>query len=393
MRFHFITGGAGVGKSHMLRTTTEAETDKFITVAPTGIAAINAGGATIHSAFKINPSDGFVNPQIKYGALRGLQKIYIDEISMVSDELMRSLHTAAEMLGVEEIIGFGDLAQLKPVSGGWFFEYMEPTQITTLTKNYRQGDDLEFADRLNAIRKGEHTQDTIAFVNTNRGNTNDGVTLAFANATVNRINAQQLSLIDRPVYTFSAQLFGNISERDVPGVPKLELKVGAKVIMLVNDKAKRFQNGTRGTVVALDNGKMWVEINGVVHTIAEHTWQKQTPRKLTEEREAYWREVTTNEFAEEEMIAKAHHNLRNGYEMETVGTFTQFPMKLGYASTVHKAQGLTLDRVVIDPQGFDSMHGLGYVALSRLTSLEGLTVFRNLRRVDFLTNSKVKPYL
>ena len=378
----------------MLKQMIADEMEKFIIVAPTGIAAINANGATIHSAFKIDPTNGFVNPQIKYGPLKGLRKIYIDEISMVSNELMESLHTAAEMLGVEEIIGFGDLAQLKPVKGSWFFDFMEPTQMTMLTKNYRQAGALAFAEALNCIRKGEHNADTMNLINTHRGQSNEGITLAFSNATVDNINRQHLSAIDAPTVSNSAGTFGNINERDVPAQSNLDLKVGAQVVMLVNDKEKRFQNGTRGTVARINEAEELVDVNigDKCYTVTEYTWKKQLPRKLTEEREEYWEAVAAGAYPEEH-LALARHTLRNGYEMETVGTFTQFPMKLGYASTVHKSQGLTLDKVILRPDGFDQMHGLGYVALSRLTSLDGLTVFRNLRRTDFLTNPKVKPYL
>lgn len=401
MNFHFITGGAGVGKSHTLRQMIGLEQEKYIIVAPTGIAAINVGGATIHSAFKIDPSNGFVNPQIKYGPLRGLKKIYIDEISMVSNELMESLVFAAEMLGVTDIIGFGDLAQLKPVQGGWFFEFMEPTETTRLTVCHRQKDDLEFAEILNRIRKGEHNPNDISWVNSHKGTTGEGLTLAFANKTVEAINTQRMALIGGIEYTNVAQEFGSINERDVPGIKNLSFKVGCDVIMLVNDKEKRFQNGTRGRVLKVveDNGtlsEIWIEsADGAIIKVNEHTWKKQTPKKLTEERKEYWESVATADdpLIPEAEIALARHTLRNGYEMETIGTFTQFPFKLGYASTVHKSQGLTLDKVIIRPEGFDSMHGLGYVALSRLTSVSGLTTYRNLTRHDFLTNPKVKPFL
>jgi ATP-dependent exoDNAse (exonuclease V) alpha subunit len=405
MKLKFVTGGAGVGKSYTLREMVEKETRRYVVVAPTGIAAINCGGSTIHSAFKIDPSNGFVNPQIKWGPLRGIEVIYIDEVSMVSSELMESVYVAAEMLGVQEIIAFGDLAQLKPVKGNWFFEFVEPGEIQRLTVCYRQGNDASFASVLNSIRTGKHNQADVGYLNLNKGDSGEGVTLAYSNATVNMINTQELAKLDTPLISNAAELFGNIKASDVPGVENLEMKVGAKVIMLVNDRSKRFQNGTRGEIASIQEGgedlPPVVDIrlsNGTVVSVEEYQWQKKVPQKLTSERAEYWEHVVAgygtafNDQYETE-IAFAKHTLKNGYEMVITGSFTQFPFKLGYASTVHKSQGLTLDKVIIRPEGFDTSHGLGYVALSRLTTLEGLTTFRKLKREDFICNPKVIPYL
>ena len=399
MKFRYITGGAGNGKTFTLHEMTSKEQRKFIIVAPTGIAAVNCGGATIHSAFKVDPSNNFVNPQIKYGPLRGLEVIYIDEVSMVSSELMGAVYAAAEMLGVQEVIAFGDLAQLKPVKGNWFFEFVEPDEITRLTKCYRQGEDGKFAGVLNGIRNNCKPMEDMAYLNANKGDTGEGVTLAFSNATVEAINKQSLAAIDAPMVENAAELFGNIKSSDVTGVELLQMKVGAKVIMLVNDREKRFQNGTRGEIYSLRDSEVGIMINDTLHWVEEYTWQKKVPQKLTEERREYWEGVeamggTANTMAElETERALARHTLKNGFEMVVTGSFTQFPFKLGYASTVHKSQGLTLDKVIIRPEGFDSQHGLGYVALSRLTTLAGLTTYRKLRKDDFITNPKVIPYL
>lgn len=294
MKLTFVTGGAGVGKSYTLREMVSKETRRYIVTAPTGIAAINCNGVTIHSAFRIDPGNGFVNPSIKYGPLRGLQVIYIDEVSMVSSELMQSIFAAADMLGVEEVIAFGDLAQLKPVKGNWFFEFKEPDEVTKLTTQYRQGNDKLFAQVLNVARRGwidycgephPNKSDFISYLNANKGDTNEGITLAYSNATVEQINRQELANIAAPMVENAADMF-NMTGRDVTAPEVLQIKEGAKVIMLNNDRSKRWQNGTRGIVEKIkDEGEgvsamIVVNINGELYDVEEYTWQKKDPEKV-----------------------------------------------------------------------------------------------------------------
>ena len=413
MKFKFITGSAGTGKSYVLREMVNNEEDKYIVCAPTGIAAINCKGVTVHSAFRINPTNNFVSPSIAYGPLRRTKKIFIDEMSMISADLFNAIIHAGELIGAEEIIGFGDLAQLKPVKGDWFFEAREPDEVMKLEKVYRQENDLVFAEILNRIRRGTHTMGDIEKINALKGNPGDGVTLAYSNATVDDINRKALALINAPMVENAAAIDGDMKPGDCIAPENLQIKIGASVMMLNNDtsKPKRWQNGTRGVVHDIIDKEdrppvIKVEIGDNIHEVYEHTWLKHIPRKLTPERTEYWQTIVNgqremsmieqlmlDERKREEERAYAGHILRNGYEPEVVGTFTQFPMKLGYASTVHKSQGLTLDKIIIKPDGFGTSHGLGYVALSRLTSLEGLTTFRKLRRDDFICNPKVKPWL
>lgn len=413
IHLELITGGAGTGKSHTLKEMVANDTSRNVVVAPTGIAAMNCGGITIHSAFKVDPGNGFVSPSIKYGPLRGIETIYIDEVSMVSSDLLQSVITAADMLGATRIIAFGDLAQLKPVKGNWFFELREPDDIKRLTTIYRQADDKEFADILGRIRSNCHNAADMDYINRGKGDSQQGVTLAYSNATVDAINTQSLANIDSPIIENAADVQGDIKTSDVPAPEVLKIKPGASVIMLNNDKEKRWRNGTRGVVHEIKDSKydeempvIVVNIDDNLYNVNEHTWFKRVPRKLTPQRIEYWESVASgmremsfierllvDERTREHERAYAKHVLTNGYELEQIGSFTQFPMKLGYASTVHKSQGLTLDKVILKPDGFGTMHGLGYVALSRLTTLGGLTTFRKLRRDDFICNAKVLPWL
>jgi len=424
MRYIFITGNAGCGKSYTLKEMTQGDNQKHVIVAPTGIAAINAGGFTVHSAFRIDPGNGFVDPKIKYGALRGVKRVYLDEVSMVSADLMKSIFHACEILGVEELICFGDLAQLKPVSGAWFFEFKVPDEVVRLTKNYRQGSDLEFAEVLNRMRSGRHTVSDINYLNSKAGATNKGITLAYSNAAVNSINELALKSLPGAMIENAAAIDGNMKASDVQAPEVLQIKPGAQIVMLNNDTRKRWQNGTRGKIVeiidpttdwptdvkegdevAINQPSIKVQIGDQVHVVTEHTWIKRVPKMLTPERTEYYQAIADGEhelsFIESIMLtdggesqrAAAQHTLDQGYEMESTGTFTQFPMKLGYASTVHKSQGLTLNEVIVKPDGFGNAHGLGYVALSRLTNVGGLSTFRKLRKDDFICNPKVIPYL
>lgn len=413
MRFKFITGGAGTGKSFTLREMIKGDQDKHVVAAPTGIAALNCGGSTVHSAFRIDPNTGFVSPRIQYGPLRRSKRLYLDEISMISADLMKSILQACELLGIEEIVGFGDLAQLKPVRGGWFFETVQPDQVERLTKNYRQGSDLDFALILNDIRTGLATPAHLNYVNTHKSG-NGGMVLAYSNDNVNRVNDIRLGEIDAPEVRYVATINGNIKPEDVPAPVELKLREGAEVIMLTNDMSKRWRNGTRAVVTKCEEGKtlspdggtsgdtydqparIEVRINDEIHSVDLHRFEKRTPEVLDDAKREELQAIADQETfdpIEEHNRAQAKHYLQLGYWMKPVGVFEQYPIKLGYASTVHKSQGLTLEKANVMPDGFNTAHGLGYVALSRLTSLAGLSSSRPFRMSDFYCNPKVMQYL
>lgn len=391
MRIKFITGGAGTGKSYTLKKMLREEKRKYIVCAPTGIAAQNVGGVTIHSAFNINPESLFVPSSISRGPLQGLEVIYIDEVSMCGAGLFRAVWFAGMHLGVKEIICFGDLAQLPPVKDKPFHDFRLPDEIVELTTVHRQADDLHFAEILNDIRNGDHTYDQIQYVNScaEYAPQDDAVTLAYANTTVDQINNRALYACAGDMHLFQAKLSGGINERDVLAPKDLYLKEGARVIMLNNDSQGRWRNGTTAVVHRLydDPEGVTVRIGDELHDVEPHTWFKKAPKEL--KGEALERMESLVSSSDSDMAEYAMHCLNNGYELVPVGSYTQYPMKLAYAMTVHKSQGLTLEKAHIIPDGFNKMHGIGYVALSRLTTLSGLSLSRPLKINDFRTDNKI----
>jgi ATP-dependent exoDNAse (exonuclease V) alpha subunit len=391
MKVKFITGGAGTGKSYRLRQMLKEESRKFVVAAPTGIAAQNINGATIHSAFNINPDNLFFPPSIVRGPLAGLEVAYIDEISMCGESLFRAVYKACKVLGVQEIICFGDLSQLPPVKDRPFHNFRLPDEIEELTTVYRQADDKKFAEVLNAIRTDDHTYKQIQWLNKNASFSSEepGVTLAFSNAVVDSINTRELHKVEGDLHLYTAKVGGGISERDVLAPRDLYIKEGAQVMFLNNDQEGRWKNGTVGTVTKCyeDKDAIQVRIKDNLHDVLPYTWCKKAPKELRGDRMDDLQQMATS--PDEDVAEYARHCLDNGYELTPVGTFEQLPVKLAYAMTVHKSQGMTLDRVKIIPDGFYRMHGIGYVALSRLTSLAGLTLSKPLKPNDFKLDSKI----
>lgn len=393
----FVTGRAGTGKSTILNHLAW-HTSKIIAVcAPTGVAALNVGGQTIHSLLRL-PTGVIADHDLDQPAelkkmLAAIDTLVIDEISMVSADLMdaidRSLRQARgrrhDPFGGVQIIMFGDPYQLPPVPPRdpherayfadtyrslWFFDakawHDAPMTIIELVEVHRQRDD-RFKQILGAVRHGEVTADMAAELNAagTRTAPEDVITLATTNTTVARINAERLAKITGTPLKAVAEINGEFRENTYPADEVLELKPGAQVMFLRNDSDGRWVNGTIGTVSRVA-GTVWVEVGDEEFEVEPTTW----------ERYRYRYDAETKKL-----------------EKEVVAEFEQFPLRLAWAVTVHKSQGHTYDAAVVDlgPRAFTA--GQTYVALSRVRSLEGLYLRRPLEPRDVIVDPNVVRFM
>ena len=406
----FLTGRAGTGKSTFLRYIAANTHKKHVVLAPTGIAAINAGGSTLHSFFKLPfypllPNDTrysvrHLRSTMKYSSekiklLKELELIIIDEISMVRadiidfiDKLLRVYcRNMREPFGGKQMLFVGDIYQLEPVikeddrrllhpfyPSGYFFDarIFRSFQLVSveLQKVYRQTDP-EFISLLDDIRTNTATESDLVRLNKRVGQSfqddTDGlsITLSARRDTVDYINRRELDKLEGKPFIAKGEINGEFPENALPTPVELELKPGCHVMFIKNDMKKRWVNGTLGVVSAID------EDGGVVSVITEDGSEYDVEREL-------WENVRYKFNETEEKI-----------EEEQIGTYVQFPLRLAWAITVHKSQGLTFRRVNIDFTGGAFAGGQTYVALSRCMSLDGISLKEPIRRRDIFVRSEV----
>lgn len=406
----FLTGKAGTGKTTFLRRLKTESSKRIIVVAPTGIAAINAEGVTIHSFFQLSfapfiPDAQYKTKEQQYRfskqkirVIQNIDTLVIDEISMVRadlldavDSVLRRFRKNQQPFGGVQMVMIGDLGQLAPVAKDdewqllsryyetpYFFSSLALKRtryaIVELKTVYRQND-LRFLDILNKVRDNCADASVLQALNSRyipnfQPRAEEGyIRLTTHNFQAQHVNDHQLSLLPGQPYTYKAEITGKYPEMLFPTEETLTLKKDAQVMFVKNDSkpAKEYYNGMIGTVTEINDKHFFVRAKdtGVVIKVEPEQWDN-TRYVINEQ---------TNEIAE-----------------EVDGTFTQFPVKPAWAITVHKSQGLTFDRAIIDVQRAFT-HGQTYVALSRCRTLEGLVLSAPLPQSAIIRDSAVDDYI
>lgn len=378
----FLTGRAGTGKTTFLRKVREAVDKNFVVVAPTGVAAIVAGGETIHSFFGmpleiLTPRTSYNINETKQKMLRKVDTIIVDEASMVRcdmvdaiDDILREIMYNNLPFGGKQIVFSGDIFQLDPVvkrnstemdvlrdlygtnDTPYFFnaKVFQRSELISVEfqKVYRQ-EDARFLSILTHIRNGQVNWHDINTLNERVGKepAKDElvITLASLNETANEINRHHLDAIESEAFTFEGVLDGDFKACELPVPQQLILKVGAQVMLCRNDPAHRWVNGTLATITKLDEKCVMVKIDEEEYEVSAVQWEQ--PKYV-------------------------YDKVTKRLEKEIVGSYTQLPLRLAWAITIHKSQGMTFDKMMLDLSRGVFMAGQLYVALSRVRSLEGL---------------------
>ena len=407
----FVTGRAGTGKTTLLRYVAESSQKNTVVVSPTGIAAINAGGVTIHSFFKL-PFAPFIPSVIEAkkliagqkmraefrSVIRSVDMIIIDEVSMLRadildaiDVVLRHYRNSKFPFGGVQMVFFGDMYQLPPVcvNDEWFIlkdyyttpyffsaKVFEKQEIVCLEldKIFRQRD-ADFVEILNQVRNNNISKENFNRLNDRYNpdfdleNNQDFVVLTTHNAVSDDINESRLIDIDSKTFIFDAAIKGDFPEYLYPVEQQIVLKKGARVMFTANDHInpeRLYYNGKMGTVVELEDNNVYVTCDGEDDPILVNyeTWENNT---------------------------FSYNRKENSVDVKTIGTFTQLPLRLAWAITIHKSQGLTFQKVAIDAaNSFTS--GQVYVALSRCTSLDGIVLLSPINSNSIMVDSRIQRF-
>lgn len=402
----FLTGKAGTGKTTFLREVVRYTKKKCIVLAPTGIAAVNAGAMTIHSFFQfglgpfvqgvIEPKSDFRINKSKLELIRHLQLLIIDEVSMVRADLMdhidvelRRIRRNSKPFGGVQLLMIGDLQQLPPIAHGGEDELLRQYYKTLYffssaalksmkyscieLKNVYRQTDRHFIDILNHARDCTLTSQDIFDLNARyipgfSPKPEDGyIRLMTHNRQVDYVNETELEKLDSKPYTFEAAVTGTFPEESYPTANSLTLKKGAQVMFIKNDPERRFINGTLGEVKSIDKNSIAVRLteSGTVIDVEPMEWQN-----------------VRYQFDEESKEISS----------KQIGRFKQYPLKAAWAITVHKSQGLTFDKAIIDVHAAFSP-GQAYVALSRCRTLDGLVLSSPVSASVFMRDNAVDAYM
>jgi ATP-dependent DNA helicase PIF1 len=396
----FITGKAGTGKSTLLDLFRRTTSKNVVILAPTGIAALKVHGQTIHSFFKfpprlILPSDIKYTPSLKR-IVNKLEILILDEISMVRADILDGINRILQLhrnnskpFGGIRLVAFGDIYQLPPIvssveekhffqnnyTSAYFFaseiwQQLQNMRYINLSKVYRQTD-RSFIRLLDEIRMGDIDYDSLTALNENVDPDFDQegyIYLSPRNATMQRINQQKLAELPNEERTYLPTITGEYNPNNMPTDPVLRIKVGAQVIFVKNDPDKEYVNGSLGIVTDLDTNLIRIRLNhdDKEVTIGRATWDMIRYR-LDPDADAQ-------------------------IKPEVVGTLEAFPVKLAWAMSIHKSQGQTFEKVILDMEGGAFEFGQTYVALSRCTTLEGIVLKKPLRQRDIMVDQRVVDF-
>lgn len=400
----FLTGRAGTGKSTLLNYFRKNTIKKYVVLAPTGLAALHVGGNTIHSffGFPLRPLIKHDPEIVRWGKghprlriLKKMDTLIIDEVSMVRVDLMDAIDQSLRLnlendlpFGGKQVIFIGDVFQLSPVVNAQDYHYTDEDDYTDpyffsadafrscrptiieLTKIYRQQDE-DFIYLLNRIRSGIAGRDDLDELNKRYEPESDtendfAITLSSVNAIADTVNQVKLMNIIAPSISFNAKIDGIFHERLFPAPPSLTLKIGAQVMMVKNDIKGRWVNGSIGKIEFVTPEEIIVRFaDGKAHRVEPVTWENKVYK---------WDRLT------------------NTITFDVQGTYTQLPIRLAWAITIHKSQGLTFNKVIIDMGKGAFAHGQLYVALSRCKTLEGITLRTMITETDMIVDEAVERF-